>query len=170
MNPPPESPPLFAAVKAVFDREGWAYREVPGRAVIHAGFEAHHTRVELHAQVFPEMRAVSVVAESPLAMADPARRERLAELVLRTNQALTVGAFEMDWDAGRAMFRVTNLFASDEGDAEIVRGLVHTTILEMDRISPLIVLLSQAAGPDLAGLDLVGLMGRLDLLPGGESA
>lgn len=162
----PEDSRLFAAVKAVFDAEGWAHHAVPGRAVIQSGFEAHHTRVELHVQAFPELNAVSVVSESPLALPDPARRERLAELLLRTDQTLTVGAFEMDWDAGRALFRVTNLFSSDAVDPAIVRGLVHTTILEMDRISPLIVLLSQAEGPALAGIDLPALLSRMDLLPG----
>jgi len=164
--PPPESSALFAAVKSVFDAEGWAYHAIPGRAVIQAGFEAHHTRVELHVQAFPELNAVSVVSESPLALPDPARRERLAELILRTDQALTVGAFEMDWDAGRVLFRATNLFANAAPDPAIVRGLVHTTILEMDRIAPLIVLISQAEGPTLAGLNLPELMARLDLLPG----
>ncbi|MCB1076620.1 MAG: hypothetical protein KDM63_07850 [Verrucomicrobiae bacterium] len=167
--PPPETSPLFAAVRAVFDAEGWAYHAVPGRAVIQAGFEAHHTRVELHVQAFPELNAVSVVSESPLALPDPARRERLAELLLRTDQTLTVGAFEMDWDAGRALFRATNLFPSGAApDPQIVRGLVHTTILEMDRIAPLIVLISQAEGAALLGIDLPGLMSRLDLLPGAD--
>lgn len=165
-NEPPEQSPLFASLKAAFDSEGWAYHEVPDRAVIQAGFEAHHTRVQLHLQAFPELKAVSVVSESPNTTSDPLQRERLAELVLRTNQGLTVGNFEMNWDAGRVMFRVTNLFSTDEADPEIIRGLVHTTILEMDRISPLNVLLLQATGPDLAGIDLPILMDRLDLLPG----
>ncbi len=160
---------LFAAVKTVFSTEGWEFSEVPGRAVIHSGFEAHHTRVDLHVQAFPELNAISVVSESPLSLPDPPRRERLAELVLRTNQGLTVGNFEMDWDAGRVIFRATNLFTSAEGDAEIIRGLVHTTILEMDRVAPLIVLISQAEGPTLAGLDLPELMSRGDLLPGEPS-
>ena len=164
--PAPEKSALFSAVKAVFDAEGWAFHEIEARAVVQAGFEAHHTRVELHVQAFPELNAVSVVSESPLSTGDPLQRERLAELTLRTNQGLTVGNFEMDWDAGRVIFRVTNLFPTEQGDGEIIRGLVHTTILEMDRISPLIVLISQAQGPELAGLNLPQLMTRLDLLPG----
>ncbi len=169
MSDPPFSP-LFEAVKAVFAAEGWDYHQIPGREVIQAGFEAHHTRVNLHVQAFPELNAVSVVSESPLATPDPAQRERLAELVMRTNQGLTVGNFEMDWDAGRVVFRVSNLFSSPSADAEILRGLVHTTILEMDRVSPLVVLIMQATGPTLAGLDLVELMNRLDLLPGPDNS
>ncbi|MCB1230688.1 MAG: YbjN domain-containing protein [Verrucomicrobiae bacterium] len=165
-----EKSALFAAVKKVFAAEGWDFHEIPGRAVIQAGFEAHHTRVELHVQAFPALNAVSVVSESPLTTSDPAQRERFAELVLRANQNLTVGNFEMDWDTGRVLFRATNLFPSEAADPEIVRGLVHTTILEMDRLSPLLVLILQASGPALAGLNLPELMSRLDLLPGANDS
>lgn len=163
-SPPPPSP-LFETVKSVFAEEGWAWAEVEGRQVVRAGFEAHHSRVELHLQVFPELAAVSVVAESALAAGDPARRERLAELVMRVNQRLTVGNFEMDWDAGRVLFRATNLFSTEAGDPKILRGLVHTTVFEMDRIAPPISIICRAQGPELAGLDIPELIGRTDLLP-----
>ena len=160
---------LFLTVKSAFDEEGWGYTEVPDQEVIQAGFEAHHTRVNLHVQAFPELPAVSVVSESAQTTDSPAKRERLAELVMRVNQTLTVGNFEMDWDAGRLIFRATNLFLQSEGDREIVRGLVHNAIGEMDRIAPFEVLIHQAEGAELASLDLVGLLSREDLLPEIES-
>ena len=43
---------LYSTVLKAFDEAGWAYTEVEGREVIRAGFEAHHTRVDLHLQVF----------------------------------------------------------------------------------------------------------------------
>ncbi len=156
---------LYSTVKAAFDEEAWGYTEVPGREVIQAGFEGHNARVGLHVQVFPELQAVSVVSVSVRAMETPAKRERLAELVMRVNQALTVGNFEMDWDAGRLLFRVTNLFPTEEGDSGIVRGMVHNTIGEMDRIAPFESLIHQAEGSDLAGIDIVALLEREDLLP-----
>lgn len=162
MTPPS---PLFATLRSVFDEAGWAYGEVPGREVLRAGFEAHHARVELHAQAFPELAAVSVVSESPRASADPLRRERLAELAMRVNQTLTVGNFELDWDAGRLLFRATNLFPSPSGDAALIQGLVHTVVAEMDRIAPLESMVLSTDGPALAALDLVALLKRRDLLP-----
>ncbi|MCB1234119.1 MAG: YbjN domain-containing protein [Verrucomicrobiae bacterium] len=161
----PDQSPLFETVRGVFAAENWAFEEIPGRGVVKAGFEAHHSRVELHVQVFPELSALSVVSESPLAVSDPARRERLAELAMRVNQTLTVGGFEMNWDAGRLIFRATNVFTGEAGDPSIVRGLIHTTLLEMDRVAPLVMLLSQAEGPQLAGLDLPALLSRLDRPP-----
>jgi hypothetical protein len=156
---------LYATVLAVFAEEGWACQEVAGREVLRAGFEAHHTRVDLHVQVFPPLAAVSVVSESPLTAPGPAHRERLAELVMRVNQTLTVGNFELDWEASRLLFRVTNLFPTPQGDAGIIRGLVHTTVGEMDRIAPLEAIVLRSEGIALAALDLAALLNREDLLP-----
>lgn len=156
---------LHSTVLSVFAEEGWAYTEVTGREVVRAGFEAHHTRVDLHVQAFPALAALSVVSESPRACSGPAQRERLAELAMRVNQTLTVGNFELDWDAGRLIFRATNLFPTPQGDPAIIRGLVHTVVGEMDRIAPLEAILLRAEGPDLAVLDLPALLRRDDLLP-----
>ncbi|MBU6181085.1 MAG: hypothetical protein KGR69_15570 [Verrucomicrobia bacterium] len=156
---------LHATVLAVFDDAGWSYAEVAGREVVKAGFEAHHARVELHVQVFAKLSAVSVVSESARRSPGPAHRERLAELAMRVNQTLTVGNFELDWDGGRLCFRVTNLFSSPQGDPAILRGLIHTTVGEMDRIAPLEAIVLGAEGPALASLDLASLLQRMDLLP-----
>lgn len=156
---------LFKTVLSVFSESGWANQVVEGREVLRAGFEAHHTRVQLHVQVFAPLSAVSVVAESDRHSTDPARRERLAELAMRVNQSLTVGNFELDWDAGRLYFRVTNLFPSPAGEPGMIRALVQTAVLEMDRISPIEAILFRAEGPGLAALDLPALLDREDLLP-----
>ena len=156
---------LLSTVTRVFESEDWAFARVEGREVLRAGFEAHHTRVDLHVQVFPELGAVSVVSESPLPAGDPARRERFAELVMRTNETLTIGGFEMRWEPGTVVFRVTNLFPTPQGEEKIITGLVVTTISEMDRIAPLLAILSRVDGADLAGMDLPTLMDRDDLLP-----
>ncbi len=156
---------LFSTVKSAFESEGWAYSEVPEREVIRAGFEAQHTRVDLHLQVFDKLSAISVVSESTFQTTDPIRRERLAELAMRVNQSLTLGNFELDWDAGRLMFRCSNLFGAAQGDSNIVKGLIHNTIGEMDRMAPFEALIQKAAVSELAGINIPELLQREDLLP-----
>lgn len=157
--------PLYRSIKKAFEEAGWAYAEVEDREVVRAGFEAHHTRVDLHVQAFEKLGTVSVVSESSQSTSSPAQRERLAELAMRVNQTLTVGNFEMDWEAGRLLFRASNIFSTPEGDLSIIQGLIHNTIGEMDRIAPLAGMVFQNEGPDLAGLNFPSLMQRDDLLP-----
>lgn len=156
---------LFSTILAAFRSAGWNYAEVEGREVIRAGFEAHHTRVELHVQAFEGLATVSVVAESPEMTEDPTKRERLVELAMRVNQTLTVGNFELNWDDGRMYFRCTNLFPDPQGNAEIIQGMVHNTVGEMDRMAPLVAILHRTEGPDLAGLSIEALLEQDDLIP-----
>ncbi len=156
---------LYSTALSAFREAGWAFTEVSGREVLRAGFEAHHARVELHLQVFSSLHAVSVVSESPRASSDPAHRERLAELAMRVNQTLTIGNFELDWDAGRLLFRVTNLFSTPQGEVSIIQGLVHTVVGEMDRIAALESIVLSAEGAELAALDIRSLLKRDDLIP-----
>ncbi len=156
---------LYDTALTAFREAGWSFTEVGGREVIRAGFEAHHTRVELHLQVFESLAAVSVVSESLRSSDDPAHRERLSELVMRVNRSLTVGNFELDWDSGRLSFRVTNLFQTPGEGGSLIRGLVQTTVGEMDRIAPLEAIILRSKDATLAALDIPGLLERDDLLP-----
>ncbi|MDF1861352.1 MAG: hypothetical protein P1U87_14145 [Verrucomicrobiales bacterium] len=156
---------LYSTVLGAFQSAGWNYSEVEGREVIRAGFEGHHTRVELHVQCFEPLAAVSVVAEAAQLMPDPLKRDRLAELIMRVNQTLTIGNFEIEWDTGRLFFRTTNLFPTPQGDGNIVQGMVHNTVGEMDRIAPFLAIIQNASGPELAALDFPALLQREDLLP-----
>ena len=54
------------SVEEAFGRNGWHCELVEGREVIRAGFDAHHTRVDLVAQAYPQLNALSVVTETPL--------------------------------------------------------------------------------------------------------
>jgi hypothetical protein len=156
--------PLFGTLQRAFAQRGWHCEPVAGREVVEAFFEAHHTRVRVHAQVFPDIRAVSVVGYAT-AEVPSARAGLIAEALMRLNQQLTLGNFEMDYDAGRVFFRVTNLFGSEAGDASIVASMVHAAVAEIDRLTPFLTLLLRMEASELARLNLRLFLQREDLLP-----
>jgi hypothetical protein len=159
----PDSP-LFTAVAGTFTRMGWEYRRVEGREVLEADFEVYHTRTRIHAQVFAPLNAVSVVGT--LGHRVPDSRSGLAgEMLMRVNKDLTVGNFELDHDAGTVLFRVTNLFPPDLFDGTITASLVHTTLAEVDRLTPFLTLLLRMSPEELAKLNLKLFLQREDLLP-----
>jgi hypothetical protein len=155
---------LFIGLCQAMDRQRWSYQRVAEREVAEAAFEAHHTRVRLHVQVFAEIEALSVVGytghEVPVA-----RRGLIAEALMRLNQELTIGNFEMDWDQGRVFFRVTNIFPQGQIIDEILVGMVQTTVTEIDRLTPLLTLLLRMETAELGALNLKLFLCREDLLP-----
>ena len=80
------------SVEEVFGKNGWHAELVEGRDVLRAGFEAHHTRVDIVAQAFAELNALSIVSESPMFIAEP-QMPALLELLMRANKQLTLGGF-----------------------------------------------------------------------------
>lgn len=157
--------PLLTQVIQSFEANGWAFASVENADVIEAGFEAHHGRVHLHVQAFPPLNAVSVVSQSPFRADDPDSRIKIAELLMRTNHELTVGAFEMNWDTGETIFRATNIFPRGKFDSTILTGIVESTIVEMDRMMPMLSIVIQTDRQQLPALDISQLMAREDLIP-----
>ncbi|HUF61561.1 MAG TPA: YbjN domain-containing protein [Verrucomicrobiales bacterium] len=156
-------PELISKLEEVFHRRGWSFERVPGRLVIRADFEAHHTRVPVHVQAFPEICGIHVVSGSPIRF--PAtHRAAAAELILRSCQEMTLGALEMDWDQGSVVFRASNLFAGlDQVDDGIVAGLVHAGVTEMDRLTPYLSVLRRESPEGVSQVDIPGLLARRDL-------
>lgn len=155
---------LFDTLRRAFAQRGWHCEEVADREVVESMFEAHHTRVRVHAQVFADIRAVSVVGYAT-ATVPAARAGLIAEALMRLNQQLTIGNFEMDYDAGRVFFRVTNLFGPGGGEADILASMVHAAVAEVDRLTPFLTLLLRMESGELSRLNLRLFLQREDLLP-----
>jgi len=102
-----------------FGRQGWHCEPVENREVVTSAFEAHHTHIHLHAQAFPNLNALAVVAESPMTF-DEERMPLALELIMRANKQLTLGNFEYDFDRNLIVFRITNLFEKEVYDTDII--------------------------------------------------
>ena len=161
----PSSPsPLFAVVEETFARMKWSGRRVPGREVLEADFDAHHTRLRVHVQAFQEVNAVCVSTTLGHRVPD-SRTGLVSEMLMRTNLELTIGAFELDYDAGQVIFRTTNVFAEGGADPQIIASLVHSAIAECDRLTPLLTLILRMEPSELSRLNLKLFLQREDLLP-----
>lgn len=161
MRPPSRQ---ILSVEEAFGSHGWHCEIVEGRDVIRAGFDAHHTRVDLIAQAFPQLNALVVVSESPMPLDDD-HRPVVLELLARANKQLTLGGFEYDMDREFLVFRTTNLFEREKYDADIISSMVHCAIAELDRITPYVAIVRDTHADLLDDLDLIRLLMREDVIP-----
>jgi hypothetical protein len=155
---------LHVAVLNAFKSMNWQYRTVPDMEVVESGFEGYHGRITLHVQSFPEAEIVAVVATAS-ATVPAGHRAKVAELLMRTNKELNLGAFEMDWDGGTVMFRQSNVFPKNRHDEGIIANLTHNAVAEMDRLTPFLGEIIRTKKDLLVLLDVPELMRREDLLP-----
>lgn len=160
----PSDSEQFLSVQRAFADQGWRFETIAGREVLRAGFEAHHTRIDIFAQAHPPINALSVVAETPLAL-PRTHRPPLLELLARANKALTLGGFEYDPDRQILVFRISNLFERNIFATAIVAAMVRCAIAEMDRLTPCAAIVRDTPTESLGMLDPTALLGRDDLLP-----
>ncbi|HSP43675.1 MAG TPA: YbjN domain-containing protein [Luteolibacter sp.] len=151
-------------VEEIFGRNGWHCELIEGRDVLRAGFEAHHTRVDLIAQAHPQLNALVIVSESPLELDDD-HRPVVLELLARANKQLTLGGFEYDIDRAMLVFRITNLFEREVFDSDIVASMVHCAIAELDRMTPYAAIVRNTPPDLLDDMDLERLLMREDVIP-----
>lgn len=151
-------------VEETFGANGWHCELIEGRDVLRAGFEAHHTRVDLIAQAYPQLNALSVISESPMSL-DQEHLPALLELLARANKQLTLGGFEYDLDREMLVFRTTNIFERERFDSDIISSMVHCAIAELDRITPYAAIVRDTPGDLLDDIDLQRLLMRQDVIP-----
>jgi hypothetical protein len=155
---------LYAATLNTCKSNQWHYREVPDREVIEADFEAYHTKVALHVQCFGDAHTLSVVSRASFPY-PPSHRLKVAELLMRTNQELTLGNFEMTWDSADVLYRISNIFPPHRYDTSVIATLVHNSIAEMDRLTPFLAELCKQPAASLILLNIPELLARQELLP-----
>ncbi len=152
------------SVSDAFNQQGWHHEFVEGRNVITAAFEAHHTRVQLFAQVFTQLNALTVVGETSMPM-DSHKLPYLLELLQRANKQMNLGGLEYDLDRQFVVFRITNIFEKEKFDADIISTMVHCAIAEIDRITPYCSIIQQTADDLIEDLNIERLLLRQDLIP-----
>ena len=151
-------------VEETFGQNGWHCELVEGRDVLRAGFDAHHTRVDMIVQAYPQLNALTVVSESKMPL-DGEHLPVVLELLARANKQLTLGGFEYDMDREFLVFRITNLFEREKFDSDIISSMVHCAIAELDRLTPYAAIVRDTPGDLLEDLDLQRLLMREDIIP-----
>ncbi|TAG09259.1 MAG: hypothetical protein EAZ42_07440 [Verrucomicrobia bacterium] len=152
------------SVEEAFGQNGWHTELIDGRDVLRAGFDAHHTRISMIAQAYPQLNALSIVAESMLQL-NKTHMPIFYELLARANKQLTLGGFEYDLDRQFIVFRIANLFEREKFDAHIISSMVHCAIAELDRLIPYAATVRNTPEDLLADMDVKRLLEREDLLP-----
>ena len=158
-----DQPNLYTKIKEAFELENWEFREIEDKNVIEAQFEAHHTKVPLHAQSFEELMAISVISRLSFPIAQKSMSAAI-DTLMRTNVMLNLGNFEANPVNGEVSFRISNVFADYSFKKEMITSLVRVAIVEMDRITPYMAEINNNPNQPIAQL-----LERKDLLPEIES-
>ncbi len=152
------------SVQDAYGDQGWHAELIEGQDVIKSVFEAHHTQVEVIAQAYVPLNALSIISECPMDI--PHTHFAIAmELFMRANKQLNLGNLEYDLDRKCIIFRISNVFDREVYDKDIISSMVHAAIAEADRFLPYLSTVVQTRAELLPDLSIERLLMREDFIP-----
>ncbi len=127
--------PLLETAKVFFQQQGWRFEPAVDEPILKLGFEGQNGRFLCLFEAKEEVSQVAfyVVRPGPI---EPSKRAAVAELFMRINCTLRVGAFELHFDTGMARFRSGVDLENVTDAATVIRNLVLMSVATMDNYAP----------------------------------
>ncbi len=118
-------------LRSTLEAEGLPFEELAGQELLRFAFVGAYGRWAVLAQWSADDDHLSVFSIAPAAV-PPERRAAMAELVLRINFGLRVGAFDLDLDDGELRFRTAQDFEGVTVAPALVRQCLLYNLAAMD--------------------------------------
>ncbi len=126
---------IFDSMVQFFREDDWKFRQIEGRPILQMGFSGESGSWMCYAQAQDDRQRF--IFYSVMESKVPAdRRPAVAEFLTRANYGLVLGNFEMDFSDGEVRYKTS---IDVEGGAlaqPMIRTMVYTNILMMDRYLP----------------------------------
>lgn len=126
---------MVDTVLQFFQQDDWRYQQLEGQPVFRLGFRGDNGSFDCFAKVVDERHRFLFysVMESNV---PPEKRVAVAEFITRANYGLAIGNFEMDYGDGEIRYKTSVDVEGGELTVEMVKTLVYTNLLMMDRYFP----------------------------------
>ncbi|MEE3718571.1 YbjN domain-containing protein [Tumidithrix elongata RA019] len=128
---------LFEILVEFFQQDNWDFAQTEGETVLRTMFQGENGQWSCYAWVLEERKRMAFYSICPVNVPEE-RKQYLAELITRCNYCLLMGNFEMDFLDGEIRFKTSIDVNGDRLTFALLRQLIYTNVLTMDRYLPAI--------------------------------
>jgi hypothetical protein len=118
-----------------FQQDDWPLAEIEGLAFLQTAFQGTNGHWSCYAQAREEQSQFIFYSVCPVNVPE-GRRLTAAEFLTRANYDMVIGNFEIDWDDGEIRYKTSIDVQGDRLTPALVKQLVYTNVLMMDRYLP----------------------------------
>ena len=126
---------ILDAVISFFKEDDWTFTQVEDRPILRLGFQGDNGQWTCYAQAREEETQLLFYSLCPV-KAPEDKRPAVAEFLARANYGLFIGNFELDFGDGEIRFKTSIDVEGERLSPALVRPLVYTNVLMMDRYLP----------------------------------
>ncbi len=126
---------VFDKMVQFFKDDEWKFRQLEDRPILQLGFSGRNGSWMCYAQAKNEQQRFIFYSVLE-AKASPEKRPAVAEFLTRANYGLVLGNFEMDYSDGEIRYKTSIDVEGGDLTHEMIKTLVYTNVLMMDKYLP----------------------------------
>ncbi|MEO1125071.1 MAG: YbjN domain-containing protein [Cyanobacteria bacterium J06639_16] len=128
-------PPISEIVKQFFDEDDWAYVQLSDPSILQLAFQGSAGRWTCLAQCNNDAAQVVFYSLCPITVPE-ANYGAIAELLMRANDGLIIGNFELDFAQGEIRYKTSLDVEGDRLTPALMRCLVYANVQTLDTYLP----------------------------------
>ncbi len=130
-----QSASILTEVKSFFENENWSFEDIENQNILRMFFQGENGQWLCVAEVKAELEQF-IFSSISNTKAPEMAKDAVASLLMRFNCDLTIGNFELDFSDGEIHFRTSIDVRGSRLDEALIKNLVYTNVLTMDKYLP----------------------------------
>lgn len=126
---------MLDAVIEFFTQDNWPFSQIKDQPILRLGFQGNHGQWNCFAQVREDQQQFVFYSLFPVNVPED-KRLAVSEFTSRANYGIMIGNLEIDMDDGQVRYKTSIDVEEDRLSAALIKQLVYTNVLTMDRYLP----------------------------------
>ena len=131
----PSTQTVSAIVKQFFDQDDWAFVQLSNPSILQLAFQGDSGRWMCLAQSDDDAAQVAFYSICPIPVPE-ANYSAISELLMRANDGLVIGNFELDFATGEIRYKTSLDVEGDRLTSALMRQLVYINVQTLDTYLP----------------------------------
>ena len=127
--------PIFDALVEFFEDDDWNIQWLEGRPVLSLPYSGENGKWTCYAQAREEQEQFVFYSVAPVS-ATPEVMDAVVEYITRANYGMIMGNFEVDYRDGEIRYKTSIDVEGDHLTGALIRQVVYSNVLIMDRYLP----------------------------------
>jgi hypothetical protein len=134
-NPNTPENSILEVAKTFFTMDDWPFSVMEDQTTLHANFQGENGRWACYVVAREATSQFIFYSVCPVNASED-KRPMMAEFITRANYGMFIGNFEMDYSDGEIRYKTSIDVEEDRLTPTLVRPLVYTNVIMMDKYLP----------------------------------
>jgi len=128
-------PKLLSAVRGFLESDDWKFSQIEGETALRFGFTGKNGSWSCFVKTYEDKEQFVFYSVLPNNVPE-GKRPAVAEYLTRVNYRMVLGNFEMDFNDGQVLFKISVDVEGGSLAPTMIKNIIYTNVLMVDKYLP----------------------------------